>query len=56
MMESKDTAMTADVDNLKSGGPGMEELAERRNLAEIHKRMRLEKQNTGKVLSMAEAK
>ena len=57
MMQSKDTAMTADEKTSnKPKGPNEEELAERKNLAEIHKRIRLEKQNTGKVLSVAEAK
>ena len=36
--------------------PTAEELKERQNLAEIHKRIRLEKQKTGRVISVADAK
>lgn len=36
--------------------PSAEELKERQNLAEIHKKIRLEKQKTGRVISVADAK
>ena len=42
--------------NVKSSAPASPSREDRSNLAEIHKRIRLEKQSTGRVLSVTEAK
>ena len=42
-------------ENSKSTKNFQKEMEERRNLAEVHKRIRLEKQNTGRVMSVSEA-
>ena len=55
-MKSKDTAMTADNTKPQTSRDDKDDMDERKNLAEIHKRIRLEKQNTGKILSISEAK
>ena len=42
-------------ETIKSTKDFQKEMEERRNLAEVHKRIRLEKQNTGRVMSVSEA-
>ena len=43
LMKSKDTAMTADNTKPQTSRDDKDDMAERKNLAEIHKRIRLEK-------------